>query len=97
MRRQSNNRRLRREILIYFKGFAECVKPRRSIASENSLAVELSPVQHRHHFLLKREEVGCAIVLTVNAIVSADHESCGQAQDAAGSSNYKEWFKSKKS
>jgi hypothetical protein len=26
MRRQSNNRRLRREILIYSKGFAECVK-----------------------------------------------------------------------
>jgi hypothetical protein len=34
---------LRREILIYFKGFAECVKPRRSIAaSENPLAVALS-------------------------------------------------------
>jgi len=26
MRRQSKNRRLRREILIYFKGFDECVK-----------------------------------------------------------------------
>jgi hypothetical protein len=27
MRRQCNNQRLRREVLIYFKGFGECVKP----------------------------------------------------------------------
>src|SRR5579871_3165447 len=94
MRRQTNIGACDGKYLSILKGLLNVSNPRSNYPARQKLLVReslaLRLVQQRKHFLLQRGEVGCAVVLTVNLVIAANHKSCGQAKHAAEGVGYLE-------